>query len=189
MVAELVIELNLPYLHHQGKFSSIALARPPGASTGRRQGQLPCLLSEPWGQLMHTQPSECRQGAGPNFPCATVCEGLEWFSCFITLRAGSPVLPLSSALCCSGKVHGLLLSLVQYLLRGRDSSPALMTPWQLSRLRESAHPPIHIIRASSSIFLLPGPAPLHCLGDLQGLVSRVLLQMMGAVSFPNHPSQ
>jgi hypothetical protein len=42
VVAVLVIVPSLPYLHHQGKFPSIALAKPPNAAISRRQGQLFC---------------------------------------------------------------------------------------------------------------------------------------------------
>jgi hypothetical protein len=39
VVTELVSVTTFPYLHHQSKLSSTALARPPDTTIGRRQGQ------------------------------------------------------------------------------------------------------------------------------------------------------
>ena len=73
VVAVLVIVPSLPYLHHQGKFPSIALAKPPNAAISRRQGQLSCsydlgsahLCSQLQSQLYWAAQARCRVPSSP----------------------------------------------------------------------------------------------------------------------------
>ena len=87
VVAVLVIVPSLPYLHHQGKFPSIALAKPPNAAISRRQGQLSCsydlgsahLCSQLQSQLYWAVQMRHR-AYSPVF--------MTWWSAFLTARSG-----------------------------------------------------------------------------------------------------
>lgn len=86
----------------------------------------------------------CPQGLFSN--CQGSLQAEKWlgqFSSAITLRAGSPAPP-------PGKVQGLL-SPLQKLVRGRNSSLALMTPWTAFQTMGVSYP----------IFTSSEPAHLH----------------------------
>jgi hypothetical protein len=75
-----------PYLHHQSKLFSIVLARPPRATTDRKQDQLshshalPTLMSSGWLTYIHTSRASftvlSSRGTGPTLQSAAACEGL-----------------------------------------------------------------------------------------------------------------
>lgn len=115
-----------------------------------------------------------------------------------TLGAKSPIClpPEPALLCCSGEVHGQLSILLQPV-RGKARSPTVMTPGSalaVARGEREVSPPYPDyllakewqsptpIGTGSPLPLPPGSFLLCCLG----LLSRMLLQVRGGASSPEH---
>lgn len=103
VIPEVVSQLDLTYMHQQGKLSNSAPARPPKPVTGKRHGSSPAFM--PFGSshpylwlkasyiMLHSQESRHKAHS----PSVSACEGVDQLSGVHIIGAGSPV-PSSTVL-------------------------------------------------------------------------------------------